>query len=93
MAALKQSKLAALRWSPPATLLALVALSCGQSHAAEPKPNIVLILADDPGWSDVGCYGGEIPTPNIDPLAQGGLRFTQFYNNAVCGPARSYSSW
>ena len=52
-------------------------------------PNIVLILADDLGWSDAGCYGGEIPTPNIDSLAAGGLRFTQIYNNAVCGPSRA----
>ena len=57
--------------------------------AAGNPPNIVLILADDLGWSDVGCYGGEIPTPNIDRLAAGGLRFTQFYNNAVCGPSRA----
>jgi len=53
------------------------------------RPNIVLILADDLGWSDLGCYGGEIPTPHIDSLAVGGLRFTQFYNNAVCGPSRA----
>ena len=52
------------------------------------RPNIILILADDMGWSDLGCYGGEIPTPNLDALAQGGIRFTQFYNNAVCGPTR-----
>lgn len=58
----------------------------GQGHSS---PNIVLILADDLGWSDLGCYGGEIPTPNIDALAAGGLRFTQFYNNAVCGPSRA----
>lgn len=49
----------------------------------------MLILADDLGWSDLGCYGGEIPTPHIDSLAQRGLRFTQFYNNAVCGPTRA----
>jgi arylsulfatase A-like enzyme len=53
------------------------------------KPNIVVILADDLGWSDLGCYGGEIPTPQLDSLAAGGLRFTQFYNNAVCGPSRA----
>ncbi len=40
------------------------------------------------GWSDIGCYGGEISTPNIDALAGQGLRFTQFYNNAICGPTR-----
>lgn len=53
------------------------------------RPNIVLILADDLGWSDLGCYGGEIPTPNLDALASGGLRFRQFYNNSVCGPSRA----
>lgn len=52
-------------------------------------PNIVLIMADDLGWSDLGCYGGEIETPHIDSLASDGLRFTQFYNNAICGPTRA----
>ena len=55
---------------------------------AETPPNIIVIMADDMGWSDLGCYGGEIPTPHIDSLAEDGLRFTQFYNNAVCGPTR-----
>jgi arylsulfatase A-like enzyme len=58
------------------------------AQAAATRPNIVLIMADDMGWSDIGCYGGEIPTPHIDSLARDGLRFTQFYNNAVCGPTR-----
>ena len=53
------------------------------------KPNIVLILADDMGFSDIGCYGSEIPTPHLDSLAKGGLRFTHFYNNARCCPTRS----
>jgi len=53
------------------------------------RPNIILFLCDDLGWSDIGCYGGEIPTPNIDALAKRGVRFTQFYNNAVCGPSRA----
>jgi arylsulfatase A-like enzyme len=60
-----------------------------EDFARPPRPNIVLVMADDLGWSDVGCYGGEIPTPHIDSLAQGGLRFTQFYNNAICGPTRA----
>ena len=55
---------------------------------APPRPNIVLILADDLGYSDVGCYGGEIQTPNLDSLAKGGLRLTQFYNTARCWPTR-----
>jgi arylsulfatase A-like enzyme len=53
------------------------------------QPNIVVVLADDMGWSDLGCFGGEIPTPNIDHLAANGLRLTQVYNNAVCGPSRA----
>lgn len=52
-------------------------------------PNIVLILADDLGFSDVGCYGGEIPTPNIDSLARSGVRMAQFYNTARCSPSRA----
>jgi arylsulfatase A-like enzyme len=54
-----------------------------------PRPNILLILADDMGYSDIGCFGGEISTPNIDSLAQRGIRFTHFYNNAVCMPTRA----
>ena len=57
--------------------------------AAESKPNIVIILADDMGFSDAGCYGGEIDTPNLDFLAANGLRFTQSYNTARCWPTRS----
>lgn len=57
--------------------------------AAAPKPNIVVILVDDMGFSDLGCYGSEIPTPNLDRLAAGGLRFTQFYNTGRCCPTRA----
>lgn len=53
------------------------------------RPNIVLILADDLGYSDIGCYGGEINTPNLDMLAQNGLRFTRFYNTSRCCPSRA----
>lgn len=53
------------------------------------KPNILLIIADDMGFSDAGCYGGEIQTPNLDKLAANGLRFTQFYNTGRCWPSRS----
>ncbi len=52
------------------------------------KPNVIFILADDLGYSDLGCYGGEIQTPNLDSLAKNGLRFTQFYNTARCWPTR-----
>ncbi|MEZ6142003.1 MAG: arylsulfatase [Zavarzinella sp.] len=53
------------------------------------KPNILLILADDLGYSDLGCYGGEIATPNLDELAKNGLRFQQFYNGTRCCPSRA----
>ena len=53
------------------------------------RPNIVVILADDMGFSDIGCYGSEIPTPNLDRLANNGLSFTQFYNTGRCCPTRA----
>ncbi len=53
------------------------------------KPNFLIIIADDMGYSDAGCYGSEISTPNLDALAAGGLRFTQFYNTARCWPTRA----
>ena len=53
------------------------------------RPNIVLILVDDMGFSDLGCYGGEIDTPNLDLLAKNGVKFTQFYNTAKCSPSRA----
>src|SRR5689334_21063320 len=59
------------------------------SDPRPPRPNILLIVADDLGYSDLGCYGGEIATPNLDALAKDGLRFTQFYNTARCWPSRA----
>lgn len=56
---------------------------------ADDRPNVVIILVDDMGYSDIGCYGGEIETPNIDRLASGGLRFTQFHNAGRCCPTRA----
>jgi arylsulfatase A-like enzyme len=53
------------------------------------RPNIVLIMADDMGYSDLGCYGSEIETPHLDTLAENGVRFTQFYNTARCCPTRA----
>ena len=64
-------------------LLAAASLACGA------KPNFVIILSDDMGYSDIGCYGGEIRTPNLDSLAKDGVRFSQFYNAARCGPTRA----
>jgi arylsulfatase len=57
--------------------------------SATGKPNIIFILVDDMGWSDLGCYGSEIETPHIDSLAQSGLRFTRFYNTAKCNTSRA----
>jgi arylsulfatase A-like enzyme len=74
----------------PASLLLLLLASRILLPAAEqPRPNVIIILADDVGYSDLGCYGGEIATPNLDALASGGLRFTQFYNTARCCPTRA----
>ena len=57
-------------------------------HAAD-RPNIIILLTDDMGFSDLGCFGGEIETPNLDGLAAKGLRFTEFYNTARCWPTRA----
>jgi arylsulfatase len=72
--------------------LAIAGLSLrGTASAAQgaKRPNIILIMSDDMGFSDLGCYGGEIRTPNLDRLAADGLRFTQFYNTARCCPTRA----
>lgn len=71
-------------------LAAMVQSSSGVGRPMpDAQPNIVIIMSDDVGYSDVGCYGGEIPTPNIDRLAEGGVRFTQFYNTGRCCPSRA----
>ncbi len=59
------------------------------TKAKDTRPNIVIIMADDLGFSDIGCFGGEIHTPNIDYLANNGIRFTQFYNTSRCCPTRA----
>ena len=66
-----------------------VAIFAFGSTAQAKRPNIVLIMADDMGFSDIGCYGGEINTPNLDQLAKNGVRFTQFYNTGRCCPTRA----
>src|SRR5688500_7523353 len=84
----------------PLFLLALLATShlpiaaqtppvADRAQPSPRRPNIVLILADDLGYSDLGCYGGEIRTPHLDRLAARGLRFTRFYNGARCCPTRA----
>jgi arylsulfatase A-like enzyme len=70
-------------------LVSLLAFPPALPAAATDQPDVVLIMADDMGFSDLGCYGSEIWTPNVDGLAKGGLRFTQFYNTARCCPTRA----
>lgn len=70
--------------------LLLLSLVFGAARlVAAERPNILLILSDDMGYSDLGCFGGEIATPNLDALAANGLRFTQFYNATRCCPTRA----
>mgnify|MGYP000327866993 CR=1 FL=1 len=73
----------------PILLTALEAAACAAPAAAREQPNILVILADDMGYSDIGCYGGLIRTPNLDSLAAHGLRYTQFYNTARSCPSRA----
>jgi arylsulfatase A-like enzyme len=69
--------------------LCLVALNSNAENRQVQKPNILVILSDDMGYSDIGCFGSEINTPNLDRLAKNGVRFTQFYNTARCSPSRA----
>ena len=71
------------------TLLLLTFTSAITTVSADNRPNIVIILADDMGFSDMGSFGGEIKTPNLDALAKDGVRFSQFYTHASCSPTRS----
>jgi arylsulfatase A-like enzyme len=71
------------------SLFALTLASVVWGEPVPARPNIILIMSDDMGFSDLGCYGGEIETPVLDGLAEGGLRFTQFYNMARCCPTRA----
>lgn len=66
----------------------LLAFALSNGNATE-RPNILIIMSDDMGYSDIGCYGGEINTPNLDSLAREGIRFTQFYNTSRCCPTRA----
>ena len=74
--------------TPFLAALVLGLVTAVPAFAAE-RPNVIVIMSDDMGYSDIGCYGGEINTPNLDQLAANGLRFTQFYNTARCCPTRA----
>ena len=70
-------------------IISAILVTVSAAVAAKPaRPNVLIILADDLGFSDLGCYGSEIATPNLDALAKDGLRFSQFYNTARCWPSR-----
>jgi len=75
------------------TLLVFAFLFSSQfAHANDTipqRPNIIYILADDMGYSDIGCYGSEIKTPNLDKIASNGIKLRSFYNNARCCPTRA----
>src|SRR5271154_3218676 len=80
------------RWALVSTVVATLGMIKWRSAAAEtsaPRPNILLILADDLGYSDLGCFGSEISTPNLDRLAAQGMRMTQFYTTPRCCPSRA----
>jgi len=72
-----------------AALVAQVVYTQSVNAKSSDRPNLVLIMADDMGYSDIGCYGSEIETPHLDGLAKGGVRFTQFYNTSRCCPSRA----
>ena len=79
-----------IKWN---TLL-LAAFSLALTANSEPgtpnsRPNVIVIMTDDSGYTDLGCYGGEIDTPNLDRMAKNGLRFRNFYNNGRCSPTRA----
>lgn len=84
-----QTRITAVAFSVVAALVAHAIYSQSVNAESSDRPNILLIMADDLGFSDLGCYGGEIDTPNLDALAQNGLRFTQFHNTARCWPTRA----
>ena len=70
-------------------ILFYLSLFVSLSLLGQSRPNVIIVMADDMGWSDIGCYGSEIETPNLDRLAKNGLRFTQFYNTGRCCPTRA----
>jgi len=77
------------RWGWLPLLACLIVCGIPVPASADERPNVVVLFADDMGYSDIGCFGSEIETPNLDRLAQGGLRFTHFYNCGRCCPSRA----
>ena len=72
------------------TILSVIIVVCFSSPLlAREKPNILLVVADDMGWTDLGSFGSEIDTPNLDALAQHGVKFTDFHTSVSCSPTRS----
>ena len=69
-----------------ATLLVVLCGAAAPGQAQTKRPNVVIILGDDMGYSDISCFGGEIPTPNLDALADRGIRGTSFYVGPTCSP-------
>ena len=78
-----------IRFCAGTLVVLLIAQSMSNSLSGMDKPNVIVIMADDLGYSDLSCYGGEIETPNIDRLAEEGLRFTDVKNTARCAPSRA----
>ncbi|MDC0276297.1 sulfatase-like hydrolase/transferase, partial [Verrucomicrobiales bacterium] len=74
--------------APHLFILSLFLCASHLTVIASEKPNMIVVMVDDLGYSDIGCYGGEIETPNLDALAKDGLRFSQFYNTAKCHSSR-----
>ena len=72
-----------------ALMMAVAAFAGTTAVDGAERPNIIIIVCDDMGFSDLGCFGSEIATPNLDRLAAGGLRFTDFHNNAKCSETRA----
>lgn len=82
---LKHAGLGAAVWAVSSNAV----LKAAEQKSMKKRPNIIVIMSDDVGWTDIGCYGSEIKTPNLDRLAENGLRYSQFYNTARCCPTRA----
>lgn len=87
--AVLRGAMAASGWALGAGVMSLAGVAAQAAPPSAARPNIVVILVDDMGFSDISSYGGEVPTPNIDALAAGGIKFTQFYNTARCSCSRA----